>query len=131
VHAARSAPDGYTVLQISTVQTVSMALQKKLGYNLLRDFEPVSYTFEAPLVLLTPGVASNNTTKALISYAKSKSEGISYGSGGVGTVGHLTAEMFKREAGINAIHVPYKGNGAAMSDLIGNRLDYFFATVAE
>jgi tripartite-type tricarboxylate transporter receptor subunit TctC len=130
-NAARSPPDGYTILQVSTVQTISMALQEKLRYDLLRDFEPVSYAFEAPLVLVTPGSSPVRTVPALIAAARSRREGLSYGTGGVGTVGHLTAELFKRSAGITAVNVPYKGNGAAMGDLIGGRLDFYFATVAE
>jgi len=130
-YVAKSAPDGYTILQVSTVQTISMALQERLRYDLLRDFDPVSYVFEAPLVLVTPGTAAQRTVPSLVAYAKTKPEGLSYGTGGVGTVGHLSAELFKRSTGISAVNVPYKGNGAAMSDLVGGRLDFYFATIAE
>ena len=128
---ARAEPDGYTVLQVSTVQVISMALQPTLRYDLLRDFEPVSYAVESPLVLLTGTETAQKTVAGLIEYAKQKPDGLTYGAGGVGTVGHLSSELFKRAAGIPAIGVPYKGNGAAMGDLIGGRLDFYFATVAE
>lgn len=128
---AKSPADGYTILQTSTVLTVSMALRDNLRYDLLRDFEPVTYAFEAPLVLVTPGSSPHKTVASLIAYAKRKPEGLTYGTGGVGTVGHLTAELFKRRADIAAVNVPYKGNGAAMADLIGGRLDFYVATVGE
>lgn len=129
--AARAEPDGYTILQTSTVQTISMVLRPVLRYDLLRDFEPVTYTFEAPLVLLTPSASSVKTVDELISLAAKSPDGLMYGTGGVGTAGHLTSEMFKRSANIQATSVPYKGTGAAVGDLIGGRLDFYFGTVAD
>ncbi len=131
VHVAQSPADGYTVLQVSTVQTINMALRDNIRYNLNRDFEPVAHAFEAPLVLVSPGTAPYKNVQGLLTYAKSKPEGIVYGSGGTGTVGHLSSELFRRSAGFQAIHAPYPGTGAAMNDLAGGRLDYFFSTIAD
>lgn len=128
---ARAPADGYTLLQVATVQTILMALKEKVRYDLLRDFDAISYAFEAPLVLVTPGTGQVRTVAQLIAAAKAQAQGLNYGTGGIGTVGHLTAELFKRRASISATNVPYKGTGAAMGNLLGGRLDFYLATPAE
>lgn len=130
-YAAKAAPDGYTIFQYSTPQTINMVLREKPGYDLLRDFAPVARVVSATLVLVTPASSPNRTVADLVADAKSKPGGLTYGSGGVGSVGHLSGEFLKRAARISALHVAYKGNAAVLTDLIGGRLDFFFASPPE
>jgi tripartite-type tricarboxylate transporter receptor subunit TctC len=131
--AARAAPDGYTILQVATPQVINMALKdkEKLRYDLLRDFLPVARLAQTSMVLVTPASSPARTVAELVALAKSKPNGLAYGSGATGSVGHLSAEMFKRASGISAMHVPYKGTGAALPDLMAGRLDFFFMTQFE
>ena len=130
-YAAKAPADGYTILQYSSTLAVNMVLQPGVPYDLFRDFTPVAYTYEAPLVLLTPAVAPNKKVGDLLAYAKSNPQGVSFGHGGVGSMSHLSGELFKRSMGIDAVSVAYKGNAPAMTDLIGGRLDYYFSTVSD
>lgn len=129
--AAKAAPDGYTILQVSTPQTINMVLRKNPPFNLLRDFTPVARAVHSTLVLVVPASSPNQSVSDLVSFGKSKSGGLSYGSGGIGSVGHLSGELLKRSAGLSALHVPYKGNAAVIPDLVGGRLDFFFASQPE
>ena len=130
-YAAKAAPDGYTILQVSTPQTINMVMREKPRYNLLRDFAPVARVVHSTLVLVGPASSPNRTVADLVAYGKSKPGGLSFGSGGIGSVGHLSGEYLKRTTGITALHVPYKGNAAVLPDLVGGRLDYFFASQPE
>jgi tripartite-type tricarboxylate transporter receptor subunit TctC len=131
--AALAASDGYTILQVASTQIINMALKdkEKLHYDLLSDFIPVARTVQNSMVLVTPLSLPVRSVADLVALAKSKPNGLVYGSGATGSVGHLSAEMFKRAARISALHVPYKGTGAAMADLVGGRLDFFFLTQFE
>jgi tripartite-type tricarboxylate transporter receptor subunit TctC len=130
-YVANAPADGYTILQYTTMLAVNMVLQPRLPYDLFRDFTPLSYAFEAPLVLLTPGTSPSRKIDELLAFAKSSPQGISFGHGGSGSMSHLSGELFKRSVGIDAVSVPYKGNGRAMNDLIAGRLDYYFSTVSD
>jgi tripartite-type tricarboxylate transporter receptor subunit TctC len=131
--AGRAAADGYTVLQVATTQVINMALKDKdkIRYDLLRDFTPVVRTAQVSMVLVVPASAPARSVVDLVAQAKARPAGLAYGSGATGSVGHLSAEMFKRAAGVNAMHVPYKGTGAALPDLMAGRLDFFFMTQFE
>ncbi|AHG64172.1 putative Bug-like extracytoplasmic solute binding receptor, TTT family [Advenella mimigardefordensis DPN7] len=130
-YAAKTAPDGYTILQVSSPQIINQVLREKPGYELLRDFVPVSSGVTAPLVLVVPASSKTQSVKDLISVANSRSGGVNFGSGGVGSVGHLAGEMLKRSADIAATHVAYKGNAGVVTDLVGGRLDFFFSSQPE
>lgn len=130
-HVAKAPPDGYTILQYTNTLAVNMVLQPSLPYDLFRDFTPLAYVSEAPLVLMTPGTSPNRKVPELLAFAKASPKGISFGHGGTGSMSHLSGELFKRATGIDAVSVAYKGNGPAMSDLIGGRLDYYFSTVSD
>jgi len=127
LYVARAPADGYTILEYTSTLAINQVLHPNLPYDLLRDFTPLSYSFEAPLVLLTPGISPNRKLPDLVAYAKSKPGGISFGHGGSGSLSHLSGELLKRAMAVDAVSVPYKGNGPAMADLIGGRLDYYFA----
>lgn len=128
---ARATPDGYTLLQVSTPQVINMVLRDKLGYDLLRDFAPVSRAVSSTLVLVVSAKSPYKTVADLVAQSKIKTDGLSYGSGAIGSVGHLSGELFKRAAGIAALHVPYKGNSSVIPDLVGGRLDFLFASQPE
>lgn len=120
-------PDGYTLLQ-ATVGTMSInpSLYRKLGYVPLRDFAPVSLLAETPYVLVVnPGIPAK-TVKELVVYAKARPHQLNIGSGGVGTGNHLSGELFRISAGIDVVHVPYKGSGLGQNDLIAGQIQMMF-----
>jgi tripartite-type tricarboxylate transporter receptor subunit TctC len=127
---ARAAPDGYTILLASGgILTINPALYKRLSYDPLNDFSPVSLISSNPLLLLVNPKSPARTLSELIALAKSKPGALTYGSGGVGVNPHLAAEMFKRIAGIEMTHIPYKGQVAAAVGLLGNEIDLMWDNI--
>jgi tripartite-type tricarboxylate transporter receptor subunit TctC len=124
---AKSAPDGQTIL-VGTVGThaINAAMYKKLAYDALRDFTAIAAVAQAPVAVVVHPSLSVNSLADLVALAKKKPGELNYGSAGVGTPGHLTAEMFKSVAGINIQHVPYKGSAPAVTDLIGGQIQIMF-----
>jgi tripartite-type tricarboxylate transporter receptor subunit TctC len=128
---AKSAPDGYTILEgaLST-HAVNVSLYSKMPYDPVRDFAPITLVAVTPNVLvLNPSVPANSV-KELIAYAKANPGKLSFGSGSNGSAGHLAGELFKTEAGIDMVHVPYKGAAPAMQDLLGGRIQLMFDNLA-
>jgi len=128
---ARSAPDGYTLLIAATSHSINMTLfpKENLKYDLLKDFAPVSLLMTGPLVLVTnPSVPAKNV-KEFVALAKSKPGKMTYGSSGNGASTHLAGEMLNQSAGIQTIHVPYKGSGPALTDLMGGQIDFMVDTM--
>ena len=127
--AAKSPADGYTLLISSnTTFTVNPALKDNLQYDALKNFEGVGVVGTSPLVLIAnPKLAANNIQE-LVSLAKNEPGKLSIGSFGNGTTSHLAAEMFKVMAGVDIVHVPYKGSAPAMTDLIGGQIPLTFDT---
>lgn len=120
--AAKSAPDGYTLLLVGPNHTTNVSLFTKLNYDPVRDFDPVTLLTAAPYVLLVhPSLPAPNL-KALIALARSKPGQLTYGSAGNGTAGHLAMESIKTQAKIDMLHVPYKGSPPLQSDLIGGQV---------
>jgi tripartite-type tricarboxylate transporter receptor subunit TctC len=122
---ARSAPDGYTLLLIHQgTAAINPHLYAQVGYNPLADFAPITrFGHGALLLTVHPGVQAT-TVRELIALAKAKPGGLNFGSPGNGTPPHLAGELFKRAAGIEATHVPYKGGGAMMAGLLGGHVQY-------
>ena len=120
---AKSAPDGYTLLVSATAPlATNVNLYPSVGYNPATDFAPVSLMAWLPFVLIVnPAVPANNLAE-LIAYAKARPGALSYASSGNGTTAHLTMEMLKRSAGLDILHVPYKGGVAALSDVMAGQL---------
>src|SRR5687767_1708122 len=111
---ARSAPDGYTLLFVSSPHSVNPSLYSKLPYDTLRDFAPVAMVALSPYVLVVhPSLPARNL-KELVALAKAKPDQISYGSGGSGSSAHLAAELFNQMAGVKLREIPYKGAGPAL-----------------
>ena len=114
--AAKSAPDGYTIFMVSNTHFVSAALHKKLAYDSLHDFTPVTQITSAPNVLVVHPSLPAKTVKELIALAKAKPGQIDYASSGNGSTQHLTGALFANMAGINMTHIPYRGSGPVTSD---------------
>jgi tripartite-type tricarboxylate transporter receptor subunit TctC len=131
-YVSRAKSDGYTLL-IGNVGTLSInpSLYKKMPYDWEKAFSPISMIAELPYVLLVTPSFPANSTKELIAIAKAKPGKVSYASSGSGGGPHIAAEMFEKAAGIQLLHVPYKGGGPAAADVMAGHVDMYFATVLE
>jgi tripartite-type tricarboxylate transporter receptor subunit TctC len=128
--AAKAAPDGYTLLiGNSGTHAYAATLYKSLPYDPLADFEPVGLTTDSPRILLVRKDLPVSNLKEFIAYAKANQAKMQYGSAGVGSGTHLPCTLLNTVLGINVVHVPYRGAGPAMQDLIGGRLDYMCDTI--
>lgn len=127
---AKAAPDGHTVLANSAAQTIAPALYPGLGYDAAEDFIAVMPLASTPNVLVVSSTSSFKTVGDLVRAAKAKPGSLNFASAGVGTATHLSAIRFLSSAGIEAVHVPFKGGPEAMSEIIAGRIDLFFAPVA-
>lgn len=124
---ARAKPDGYTLLLgTQTALAVNPHLMKKIGYNVERDFAPITQLASTPLVLLAGPKSEARTPQALIAAIKARPDGLSYGTSGNGTSQHLTTVMFLNRIGGKAVHVPYKGSSQSLTDLAGGQIDMQF-----
>ncbi len=126
---AKSAPDGYTLLLMSNTHTVNESLRSKKPFVLMRDFEPVAPISYSDLVLVAKAGAPFNNLSELIAAAKAKPGGMSYASSGPGTPYHMAGELFKSMAGIDILHVPYKGSSGARTDVLGGQLEMMFDAI--
>jgi tripartite-type tricarboxylate transporter receptor subunit TctC len=127
---ARAAPDGYTIAISGTSPLVLAPHQyRKLGYEPLRDFAYLSCTGTTPFVLDVALALPVRNVQELVAYARANPGKLNFGSAGVGNSAHLAAELFQRAAGIDMIHVPYKGNALAMIDLVGGQIQVLFDPV--
>ncbi len=129
--AARATPDGYTLLFAGTASmSINPVLHKKLGYDPVADFAAVSLVGTAPSLLsLHPSVPAKNI-KELIELAKSKPRQLTFASSGVGTAPHLAGELFNSMAGVQLVHVPYRGGGPAFVDLLSGQVSMYFAGIS-
>jgi tripartite-type tricarboxylate transporter receptor subunit TctC len=131
VQAAVNSPaDGYTLLLVGTASAISATLYERLPFNFLRDIAPVAGLVTFPLVMEVPRSLPTTTVAEFISYAKTNPGKISMASSGVGTAPHLAGEMFKAMTGIDMIHVPYRGEPPAITDLIAGRVQVMFGNVS-
>ena len=124
---AKSPPDGYTIALFDTALATNPALYPSMPFDAQRDLIPISLIARGPLVLVVnPAFAAKNVSE-LVAMAKAKPGSISYASAGNGTPVHLAAEMLKSSAGIDLVHVPYKGAGPAVTDVLGGQVPVLFA----
>ena len=123
---AKAPPDGYTLLLAASSHVTNGALYNNLPYDPIKDFTPISEVAYYSLVLVAHPTVPANTLKELVALAKTTPGKLTFGSAGSGTPTHLTAELFGTAAGIQVIHVPYKGAGPATNDLIGGQLQLMF-----
>jgi tripartite-type tricarboxylate transporter receptor subunit TctC len=127
--AAKAAPDGYTILVgTSSTHAVAPSLYSRLPYDPVKDFAPVVGLATSTITLSAhPSVPASNV-KGLIALAKAKPDALSFASSGAGGISHLVGEMFKHQAGIQMLHVPYKGDAPALTDLVGGQVSLMFGT---
>ena len=126
---ARSAPDGYTVLVVSSSYSINPSLYATLPFDPQKDLAPVSLLAEAPFLLVVHPSLPVRSVKELIALARSKPGALTYGSGGNGSSGHLAGVLFESAAGVKLSHIPYKGAGQALIDVLSGHITMTFASV--
>ena len=126
---AQAEPDGYTLYITSVPHATNRFLYRSLSYDPVADFAPVTLICMQPNVMIVPNASPAKSVKEFIAHAQANRGKISYGSGGVGTSVHLSGELFKRMAGIEMTHVPYRGSAPALQDVIAGRLDLIFDNI--
>jgi len=125
-HIANAAPDGYTIHLTSVgPMSVAPAMEKNLPYDPKKDIAPITMGMVFPNVFVVHTGVPAKTLKEFVALAKSRPGQLTYASSGIGGAGHLSGELFKLAAGIDMVHVPYKGGGPAMTDLLGHRVDMY------
>jgi tripartite-type tricarboxylate transporter receptor subunit TctC len=125
---AKAEPDGYTLLVNSSVHTITPSTYSKLPYDTVRDFAGIIPLAQFPNVLVVPP-SRFKTIQELVAAGQAKPGSLTYGSGGVGAATHLNAERFRLSAGFTAVHVPFKGAPEALREILGNRIDFYFAPI--
>jgi tripartite-type tricarboxylate transporter receptor subunit TctC len=126
---AKSTPDGYNILIVSSSYSINPSLNSGLPFDPLRDFATVTLIAEAPFLLVVHPAMPVKTVADLIAAAKAKPDALTFGSGGVGSSGQMAGELFKYLAGVKLTHVPYKGAGPALIDVIGGQISMTFGSV--
>lgn len=124
----RAQPDGYTLLLADPALIINPSFMKSVPYDAKKDLVPISTVTVSPLVLVVPGEPKLKTLDDLIKEGKSRSSGLNFASAGLGTTPHMAGELLKARTETNLVHVPYKGSGPAMTDLVAGLVDFAFAT---
>jgi len=127
--AAKASPDGYTLVLVSSSFAVNATLYPKLPYDTLKDFAPVTLLASAPFLLAANQGVPAGSVRELIAYAKANPGKLNYGSGGSGSGPHIVAELFKSEAGVNIVHIPYKGTGPLIAALVAGDVQLAFGNI--
>jgi len=126
--AAKSAPDGYTMFLATIAHTIAPGIYKNLSYDFVKDFDPITVVGEVPNVLIINPAVPAKTPAELIGYIKANPGKVNFGSAGPGSVEHLSGELFRAMAGVNIVHVPYKGGAPMMTDLIAGHIQMAIET---
>ena len=126
--AARSPADGYTLFMANSVNTINASLYQKLNYNFIADFAPIVRIVRSPLLMMVHPSVSAKTVLEFIAYAKANPDRISMGSGGHGSSGHMAGAQFMMLTETKMVHLPYRGESLAMTDLLGGQVQVVFAT---
>jgi tripartite-type tricarboxylate transporter receptor subunit TctC len=124
--AAKATPDGYTLITATPSLTINPYIQKDIAYDPIKDFEPIVLVANSPIVLVVPPDSKITSVQDVIDMAKAKPGALRYGSAGIGSATHLSSALFAAMAGIDLVHVPYRGAGPALLDLMAGRLDVQF-----
>jgi tripartite-type tricarboxylate transporter receptor subunit TctC len=127
----RASADGHTLLMIGVANAINATLYEKLNFNFIRDIAPVAGIMRGPQILVVNPAVSAKTVPEFIAYAKANPSKLNFASPGNGTSFHVAGEMFKMMAGVNMIHVPYRGGGPAVADLLGGQVQVMFTGPAD
>jgi len=127
--AAKAPPDGYTLLMGTTTLAINASLRRKLPYDTLKDLEPVTQTASQAYILAVHPSVPARDVKGFIALAKAKPGTLNYGSPGTGSGSHLAGELFSMLSGVRLTHIPYKGSGPALTDLLGSQIQLIFGTI--
>jgi tripartite-type tricarboxylate transporter receptor subunit TctC len=126
---AKGAPDGYSVLVVSSSFAINPSLYANLPFDPQKDLAPISLLAEAPFLLVVHPSLPVKSVKELVALGRTRGDVLTYGSGGVGSSGHLAGALFETTAGVKFTHVPYKGAGQALVDLLGGQITFTFASM--
>jgi tripartite-type tricarboxylate transporter receptor subunit TctC len=126
---ARATPDGYTLFYGTNAMVINTVLLEKVPYDPLRDFEPIAITIQQPLALLASQRLKVTSVQELIAYAKANPGKLNFASSGNGSLQHIAGELLRNMGSINVVHVPYKGAGPAMTDLLGGNVDFMITSL--
>src|SRR3954469_24888003 len=121
-------PDGYTLLLVGASSAINATLYEKLNFNFLRDIRPVAGIVSIPFLMVVNPSFPATTVSEFIAYARANPGKVNIASGGNGTAGHLSGELFKMMAGVSMVHVPYRGEGPALTDVLGGHAQAMFGT---
>jgi tripartite-type tricarboxylate transporter receptor subunit TctC len=124
----KSPPDGYTLLLAGTPNTINATLYDKLNFNFIRDIAPVAGVLRGPYVMVVNPSVPAKSVPEFIAYVKANPRRLNMASGGTGTGTHIAGELFKMMAGVDMVHVPYRGGGPALTDLLGGQMQVYFPT---
>lgn len=124
---ARSAPDGYTLLTNGVTLPISMSLFKKISFDVIKDFTPIGFMGNIPIILAANPALGVNSVSELIALAKSRPGELTHGSAGIGSIQHLSGELFNTMAGVKLAHIPYRGTNQVIVDILGGRLSLMFS----
>ena len=124
---ARSAPDGYTLLTNGVTLPISMSLFKKISFDVIKDFTPIGFMGNIPIILAANPALGVNSVAELIALAKSRPGELTHGSAGIGSIQHLSGELFNTMAGVKLAHIPYRGTNQVIVDILGGRLSLMFS----
>jgi tripartite-type tricarboxylate transporter receptor subunit TctC len=127
----RAAPDGYTLLITTPASTINATLYDKLSFNFVRDIAPIAAVVRTPFVMAINPAVPANTVAEFIAYGKANPGKLSMASSGIGSSPHATGELFKMMAGVDMVHVPYRGAGPALTDLIAGQVHVYFTALPE
>jgi tripartite-type tricarboxylate transporter receptor subunit TctC len=125
-----SPPDGYTLLLVGPPNMINASLYERLNFNFIRDIAPIASVYRVPLVMEVHPSVPAKTVSEFISFAKANPGKINMASAGIGTAHHVAGELFKMMAGVDMVHVPYRGEGPALGDLIGGQVQVMFGVMA-
>src|SRR6266404_4813946 len=127
--ASKAAPDGHTLMIVTSQAIIVSVMYEKLPYHLLKDFSPISMLASTPFILAVHPAVPASSVRELVAYAKSNPGELRYGSGGSGSPPHLSAEIFKHMTGTEILHVPYKGVTPALTDTVAGQVQMVFSVI--
>jgi tripartite-type tricarboxylate transporter receptor subunit TctC len=128
---AAAAPDGYTLLLVSSTFTINAAIRKTMPFDTIKDFTPVAFVARSPLLVTASNKLAVKSAKELLALAKSKPGQITYASSGLGSINQISAELIALSAGVKLTHIPYKGGAPALNDLLGGHVDIYVSSLPQ